>query len=670
MALRLNRRTQRFLFRVLPQWLCILLGSFAIVLLGYLTVRDLGQDGPIPHASTLIAPSPFATAACCLQQLKFLAGLLLFFDRVRDSATCHASVRDAMVDLRHWKKRLSHSEASRVHGVAAEDNAGKPSAWLAGGGAARETEAGKISPRVLHRNPAAYGASPPANCSSIDECGLEWVVYATSCNLGVNRLGDQLREKKIPFTLLGKGQGWRGWGQRIRIYHNYLSLLPANRLVILSDAEDVIMAPGVSAEELILRFKERTSAVSPILVSAEYTCWPEGQLWDRYSRRQLVYRPKGMRDPRCALRTERMDEHQTRDVMVDLDTTPVLERRGAGGVAHGGSGPLTDHIIGLLGCRPGRYHAAYFRFQYLNAGTLMGRAGDIVQLLARIYKDDCVDDQLELSRAYLRPDWFWVEKVEVEWDAVDGEAAAAGRRRRDGADEDKEEQLEAVGSAMLALDKAEAETRSAAPSSTIDQPFRPDNRTGRDGGRPSQRVLDARKVLGVAATRFEAHTVWAEDVVEEARRRAHAASTMATPPPKTKAVRFVRRQGNFDTFTSGDAVDPLAAVPHTVVSRTAPMPLLGLDFDNDVFAALYGVHFNELVLVNGTGGGAVYVPDTKGWPAILHQNGNKVENRVLDEVAKVWGLPFSQSAIDRSHRRSGRSMGKVGVKVPEKTESG
>ncbi|KAJ3095847.1 hypothetical protein HDU97_006468 [Phlyctochytrium planicorne] len=578
--MRVSRRTLRLLRR-LPIWIAYGGIAFFTILNIHLLTRDRSVLY-VPHA---IQPaSPLSSASCYLQHLKFASGLLLFMDRVRDSAPCSKAVRDAMVDI------------SRYH-------AGK--GWS--------------------RSETYVPADP--SCGSVEECGVEWVFYTTACNSGVNRLAGLLEAQKIPLTVLGRGKGWRGWGQRVRAYHDYLSTLPKHRLVVLSDGEDVLLAPSCDADELKRRFRERTPATSPILVSAEMACWPEGNLWHRYYKKDLVSRPAGMRDPRCTLRGNETPMNSDSQILPrwdinmtssnpESDPFSKLERRGAGGVAHVGGGPVTDDIKSLLQCSPTSMHADYFRFLYLNAGTMMGRAGDLVDLFRDVYRDDCIDDQLEFSRSYLSRRLFYIQR-EMEEQGTD----SAG---------DEKKLMEELEKAMADVDKAEVDTGTISPSSNTEYPY--------PNPKPHPKVFEARSRLGKAADVFDHGTEWAEPT--HGKRSKHHRNK--------DGDRRIRRQATPEQYAK------LAKSSPDKVGKAHP--LIALDFDNDMFAALYSVFYTDLDVNSKTG--VLQVLDTKGLPCILHQNGRKVENRVLDEIARSFGMPFNAKAIERSYWLSGKSRGK------------
>ena len=53
------------------------------------------------------------------------------------------------------------------------------------------------------------------------------------------------------------------------------------------------------------------------------------------------------------------------------------------------------------------------------------------------------------------------------------------------------------------------------------------------------------------------------------------------------------------------------------------------------------------LIVNKEMGTVKFAP-TMGEPCILHQNGRKVENRILEEVARELGMIFDMGAIEKA----------------------
>ncbi|KAJ3009299.1 UNVERIFIED_CONTAM: hypothetical protein HDU68_002768 [Siphonaria sp. JEL0065] len=164
------------------------------------------------------------------------------------------------------------------------------------------------------------------------------------------------------------GIGWRGWGQRIRAYHDYLTTVAnPDAMVVLSDGEDVLLVPGCNGKDVMEGFLKSGGGagggLSAILFEAVRYPWPDQEDGYKFKKADVVKRPKGVRDPRL--------EGPTRS---DGTQPPSI-------------------------------------FQYLNAGALIGKAGHLKTLIARIYTDDCIDDQRAFIHSYLKPDVWWSKHV-------------------------------------------------------------------------------------------------------------------------------------------------------------------------------------------------------------------------------------------------------------------
>ncbi|KAL2916277.1 hypothetical protein HK105_204033 [Polyrhizophydium stewartii] len=294
---------------------------------------------------------------------------------------------------------------------------------------------------------------PRFNTTSTADCPIEWITYTSTCNVGTRRLTQQLATHDIPLTVFGIGHRWRRqWGLRMRVLHDYLATIPAERLIIWSDADDVMLMPGVDIDHIIAAFNTlvRQRAGPLVFLAAEKACFPRGD-WSR-----------NYTDP--------------------------------ADVAPGGKGPSP--------------------FKYLNAGLMIGQAGHIAEMLRLAYMGDCIDDQLQLTTAFLRPILWWQ-----------------------------------------------------------------DLRTGR--------------------FRY----------------------ALSTPPHSPGWEERNRARG----------------IP------AHARPLVGLDHWNDLLAALYDVRMRDLVVQADRG--RIVVRATGGAPAIVHQNGDKLENSVLEQLAVVLGLPFDFSGV-------------------------
>ncbi|KAH6585155.1 hypothetical protein BASA50_007001 [Batrachochytrium salamandrivorans] len=195
------------------------------------------------------------------------------------------------------------------------------------------------------RNSMSKPLTNTAVSSRSTECPVLWVSYCTNCGLGANRLAQIVTDAGFPLTIVGLGTLWRSrWGLRIRTLHDFLLVQPDERLIIWSDAEDVIITPETTVDKVIDRYRSLVQLYQGprIFFPAETACYPRGDLWSNYTN------PKD--------------------------------------------------IPGGRGDSP---------FQYLNAGLIIGPAGLIRRMIEVVYQDDCFDDQLVYTLAYLDSLLWW-----------------------------------------------------------------------------------------------------------------------------------------------------------------------------------------------------------------------------------------------------------------------
>ncbi|KAJ3046936.1 hypothetical protein HK097_000389 [Rhizophlyctis rosea] len=190
--------------------------------------------------------------------------------------------------------------------------------------------------------PAPLPSDPPphltGHCDSSTTCPLVWVTYATFCNAHSNRFSQQVSSLRIPLAVLDHHEPWRGYGGRIRAYHNYLLTLPPDTIVIISDTYDVMIQPSCSASDIVASFKEKQKEV---LFSSEVFCWPNAGQMNEY--------PPAPPPP---------------------------------------SGRLIP--------------AERSEYKYLNAGTFIGYVKDLLNFFAAAYNSDCDDDQGAFTNQFLR----------------------------------------------------------------------------------------------------------------------------------------------------------------------------------------------------------------------------------------------------------------------------
>ncbi|KAL2912499.1 hypothetical protein HK105_207988 [Polyrhizophydium stewartii] len=198
-----------------------------------------------------------------------------------------------------------------------------------------ETSA-KIIPGTSYNN--ACRAGDPA-------CPVLWVSFTTLCRVGSNRFADSVTKAGIPLAVLGLGTVWKSrWGYRMRILHDFLVSQPDDRLIVWTDADDVVPVPGISVDRIIEGYQALIDMYQGprIFFPAETACYPDGSLWSNYTDPNIQWYARG--------------------------ETP---------------------------------------FRYLNAGLMVGPAGLIRRMIEVVYQDDCFDDQLAYTLAILDPLKWW-----------------------------------------------------------------------------------------------------------------------------------------------------------------------------------------------------------------------------------------------------------------------
>jgi hypothetical protein len=85
------------------------------------------------------------------------------------------------------------------------------------------------------------------------------------------------------YTLIGMGETWEGWPTRMKAYRKHLDLLPEDRIVVLSDARDVVCMRGPKA------FLEGFRTFGKDMVaSMELTCSGQFNVPDNFKSTQCV----------------------------------------------------------------------------------------------------------------------------------------------------------------------------------------------------------------------------------------------------------------------------------------------------------------------------------------------------------------------------------------------
>ncbi|KAL2912498.1 hypothetical protein HK105_207987 [Polyrhizophydium stewartii] len=252
---------------------------------------------------------------------------------------CNQAFLRATVASPHLTQWGSTSSARRFVDQAAESTASRP----------HGTAPGSTWPQHMDiRADTSYNDACRARNAS---CPLLWVAFATMCRVGTNRLASSLEQLGIPLAVLGMGTLWKNrWGYRMRALHDLLLHEPDERLVVWSDAEDVIPTPDATPDRILKQYRSLVDMYQGprIFFPAETACYPDGSLWSNYT------------DPNT------------------------------------------------LSFAPGQTP-----FRYLNAGLMIGPAGLIRRMIEVVYQDDCFDDQLAYTLAFLDPLKWWMSQSRV-----------------------------------------------------------------------------------------------------------------------------------------------------------------------------------------------------------------------------------------------------------------
>lgn len=126
------------------------------------------------------------------------------------------------------------------------------------------------------------------------------ITVATENNEELERFRESCRHHNIPYKILGLGQEWTGGeakngvllkpggSQKINLLKEELKDYPDsanNHIILFTDSYDVIFNGG--SEEIVSRFRKMES---PIVFSAEKTCWPDDSLKNKYPKSPTEYK--------------------------------------------------------------------------------------------------------------------------------------------------------------------------------------------------------------------------------------------------------------------------------------------------------------------------------------------------------------------------------------------
>ena len=105
--------------------------------------------------------------------------------------------------------------------------------------------------------------------------------YATDVTKAAYLLGSA-RENGLEVDVVGMGERWSGWGQKLRAFHDYVRSLSPQDIVMCVDAYDIAFT--ADAPRILSSFARVSS---PIVISAEKGCWPDEDIAKHFDTRCL-----------------------------------------------------------------------------------------------------------------------------------------------------------------------------------------------------------------------------------------------------------------------------------------------------------------------------------------------------------------------------------------------
>ncbi|KAJ3101649.1 hypothetical protein HDU96_009908 [Phlyctochytrium bullatum] len=607
-----------------------------------------GVGAVAPFAPPLVAAPLFSPVWCYLDQTKFMLGMTLHGDRIRHKkGGCGAEVVAAAVkersSERFWKTATREAEGFGVVKTVKknkdkekekrDDDSDKDDEDTEDVDDDDYDKDGYTCPRL-----ASPGAGDPTRLF------LDLSHQSALCNRTApypypplaprrpagpgGRPPPRAPRRRRPRPPGGGAPRWRGWGHRMRMYHDHLvSTLHPSTLVVLSDGNDVLLNPSCDADAIRERWSGRRGSsggrwppTAPIVAAAEKACFPDGnRWWDYIAGEAIRHLPDGVPDLR---------NHPNPRAPV-VQAARVFRAR-----AEGVNATAVDEEWTELKARWKRWDpdavAKGATYRYLNAGTVIGRAGDVAALLRRTYEHDCLDDQRALSARYLAGDVFWTE---------DDPEEAGVKERRDAGVEGKE--------ASPAAGPHPAPVPASPSSAKLVQQVEDTMRVV--WALETELYNLTTRVLGSAraspATPFSAEPADADDAskLKDVRTRLEAAKRSLEDVVGRLDGAGRRRQGRRDA----------AAPDHA-------RPLMALDLGTDLVLGAYGLERDEIDVVEVPPGSVAgkkgkgkkplktfVVKETGGEPCFVHQSGPKRLSALLEELARDIGEEYSQRHIDK-----------------------
>ena len=235
---------------------------------------------------------------------------------------------------------------------------------------------------------AALAATAPLAAIASLPPPLKVFVYANEHKPAFQLLYDSLQARGYEVKLLGQGQPWRGFAERMRVYQAAAAAEPPDSLVAFLDGYDTLaLLPASAAVE---KFLARPRAALPILFSAEPVCLTN------CDKGQLAW----------------FDSHPTKlgsAAAIRAALKPVPDRPAAeGSVLHSADAPV-----------------------FLNGGAVMGRAGPLAAFYAAALATGDFDDQRALGKILTTSEAGKGVDLDVEGSVFRTKVAAAAAKAAD-----------------------------------------------------------------------------------------------------------------------------------------------------------------------------------------------------------------------------------------------
>ena len=116
------------------------------------------------------------------------------------------------------------------------------------------------------------GGAAPVAATAVAGQPLKVFIYANEHKPSFQLLQDSLRRGGYEVKLLGQGQPWRGFQERMRVYQAAAAAEPADSLIAFLDGYDSLAVAPAAAAVTAFNARPRAATTPPILFSAEPVC--------------------------------------------------------------------------------------------------------------------------------------------------------------------------------------------------------------------------------------------------------------------------------------------------------------------------------------------------------------------------------------------------------------